>query len=89
MNEERKSNIESDFPISLPVIYTNAVLVTLTVSDIFLTITVNGQPTHLLNMSLTTAKTLVSNISKALDDFQEKTKTKVLDIKEVTSLMNK
>ena len=74
---------------NLPVIYTNGILVTLTVSDLSLTLTVNGQPTHILNMSLTTAKTLYSNINEALQDFQDKTKTKVLEINDVRELMRK
>lgn len=74
-------------PVSLQSLYSNGILVSLTVSDISLTITINGQPTHTLNMSLTTAKTLAANINTAIKDFEEKTGSKVLEAKEVATFM--
>lgn len=86
--ENKPVEIQRNFlPVSLQSLYSNGILVSLTLSDISLTITINGQPTHSLNMSLTTAKTLAANINTAIKDFETKTNSRVLEAKEVAAFM--
>lgn len=74
-------------PTNIPFFYTNGIIVSLTPSDVTLTITINGQPGHILNMARETAKTLIINLNTAITDFETKTGSKVLDMKEITEKM--
>lgn len=75
------------FNIQIPSIYTNGVNIGITPSDIVFTLTINGQPFQNLNMSLITAKTLMANLDRAINDFETKTKSKVPTMKEVQELL--
>lgn len=79
--------IQSGFPIQK--IYTNSFSLGLSSSDLFLILMVNGQPSHQLNMSLVTARSIIKAMSKALDDFEKKTGINVPDINEVQNLLSK
>lgn len=74
--------------IPLPLIYTNGVLVGMTAADIQLTITINGRPTNVVAMNISAAKNLIGGLQKAIEDYEKKTKTKVLDLNEIGALLN-
>lgn len=74
---------------NIPLLYSNGIVVNQTLGDISLNITINGQSSHVLNISRDTAKSLCDNLKAAIDDFEGKTNTKILGLKEISSLMRK
>ena len=57
----------------VPQFYANAVGVAQTSSDVSLVLLVNGNPAGILSMSYTTAKTLTTELDKALNNFEKAT----------------
>lgn len=74
---------------SVPKIYTNSFSLGLTSSDLFLVLMVNGQPTHQLNMSLVTARSIINALEQALNDFEKKTGINIPDVRAVQELLSK
>ncbi len=69
LGEKMKRVLEAD----LPVMYANAFIVFLGQADIGLVLQTNGKETCILNMSYSTAKTLVEQLGNTLRNFEEKT----------------
>jgi hypothetical protein len=76
-------------PINVPLIYTNGVTVSLTLTDLHLTAQVNGRPACVLAIPLPAAKSLMQSLSQAIDDYEKKTETYVMDLDELTSKLLK
>jgi|SRR5208282_6831826 len=57
----------------LPVLYANGFIIFLGQADIGLILQTNGRETHVLNISYTTAKTLVEQLGNTIRNFEEKT----------------
>ena len=73
---------------NLPVVYSNVVLVGISASaDIQLTLTVNGKAFNQIIIPLAAAKSLSIALDKGLSDYEQKTKTKILDLNEVSALL--
>ena len=92
-NPSQEQPVLSKFPLnmptSMPFLYANGILVGTTLGDVTMTITINGQATHQLNLSYTTAKTLMVNLQQAIADFEKGTETTVLEMREVSERMRK
>lgn len=69
--------------VNIPKIYSNGFLIGLTLSDINITLAVNNQPTHQVIMSLISAKGLMNALNKAIEDFEEKTGTKIPEMEDL------
>ena len=70
-------------PLNIPHIYVNNFQVGLSLSDLMITMIVNGELLQNVNMSLITAKSLAKTIQTAIEDYEKKTNTQVLLLKEV------
>ncbi len=78
------------FPIqNVQKIYANGFSIGLTLSDLNIITTINGQPTHQLMMSLISAKALMKNLKTAVEDFEKMTSSTVPDIDQVKEALAK
>ena len=66
-----------------PRLYTNGIAVAQTASDVSLVLLTNENPTGVLSLSYTTAKTVVDELSKAIKNFEAGTDYKVKSIEEL------
>ncbi len=80
---------EINMALSTPVNYTNAVLVSVSVTEIQLTTTINGRPTQTIAMPFPTAKSLILAIEHAIKDYEGKTGTKISELNDLGKLLNK
>lgn len=87
-NQEKKPAQQIAINLSIPATYANGITLGLTLSDVVLTLSVNGKPTQHINMSLTTAKTLLENLSFLISDYESKSKTKLLNMQDVEKFLN-
>ncbi len=71
------------------VVYTNGINLSLSQSDVQLTLNVNGRPSIAIAMGLSTAKSLVNGLTQALNNYEPKTGTSVLDLVQVAELLKK
>lgn len=74
-------------PLNLPLIYSNGTSVGLTLTDIHITATVNGKPACLLAIPLSAAKSLADSLQQAIADYESKTKTTVLDLRQLSEMV--
>ncbi len=79
----------SDSPSTSPDIYLNGVAIGLTLSDIRITAVVDGQQQCQLHMSFTTAKTLATELSRAIRHFERLTERDIMTMTEVEKGMEK
>lgn len=95
MAEEDKSpSIPTNNPlfnpaINVPQVYANGIVVGLTLTDVFLNASINGRPNCQLIIPLSVAKSTIDNLKHAIDDFEKKSNTNVLDLNTLKDLMNK
>jgi len=68
-------------------IYTNAVIVFRSNSDVGIVCYLNGKPTAMFNMSFTLAKTLAQKIGQVITDLEEKTGTAIMTTSEIDKKM--
>ena len=88
-SSSKPSQVIINSPINMPLIYTNGIIVGMSASDIQLTLTVNGRPTNMVVMAPTTAKSLIGAIAKALEDYENRTNIKTLDLNEISELLKR
>jgi hypothetical protein len=81
--EQDKTNQTIPVNFNIPTLYTNAVTVGFSPTDLQLTATINGRPSALISMPFSTAKTLLNNIHRALTEYERRTGTKILDLAEL------
>ena len=60
----------------------------LTLTDIQLTANVNGKPVCILVLPFPSAKSLMDALRLAIEDFEKRSNSKVLDLNTLSSLMN-
>ena len=75
--------------INAPQFYANGIVVGLTLTDVFLNANVNGRPNCQLILPLSAAKSLMDNLKMAIDDYERKSNTTVLDLNTLKDLMKK
>ena len=75
--------------LDIPAVYTNSCNVNLAISDIFITVSHNGQPFQVVNMPYTTAKSLADNLKDALADYEQATGLKIISSKETKEAFGK
>jgi hypothetical protein len=68
----------------VPRLYANQFAIAQSASDIALVILTNGAPTGVLNLSYITAKSLLHDLSSAVDSYEKVTKRKVKTIDEIS-----
>lgn len=68
---------------SVPKFYMNGMTVGRSVSDMFVVMMHMGAPMGVLAMSFITAKTLINNLQKSLNEFEEKTGQVFLTMDEI------
>lgn len=75
--------------INIPIqtFYANGMKVGLSLTDVVITFSLNGQPIQIMNLSYSTAKTLAENLNIVLNDLEQRTKTKVLSMKDVNDVL--
>jgi len=71
----------------IPVIYFNAFIVFLGQADVGIVLQANGKETCVLNMSYTTAKTLVEQLGNTIRNFEEKTGNPIMTSDFITKKM--
>lgn len=87
-NEEAKNSSAATLPnVALSVFYMNGFTVGLTTTEVGLIMLLNGQPFQVVNMPLSTAKSLVGSLEKSLEDYEAKTKQKVLSMEELKDIL--
>lgn len=64
----------------IPFTYVNGTAVALAASDLQITLAINGRAFNTLLMNHSVAKSLQTSLGNALNDFEEKTGTKINDI---------
>jgi hypothetical protein len=88
MEQPVKSSIQLQ-NIDIPKLYANGFMIGLTLSDLNVTLVINGKPSHQLIMSLISAKTLMNGLKNAIEDFESKSGTTIPDMNELKDLFNK
>ncbi len=68
---------------AIPKVYANGFYVSTALSDFIIVSQLNGQPTQVMNVSYTSLKSLGEAIKTTVDDFEKKTKTKLLTINQI------
>lgn len=87
-NEETKPVSAVTLPrTSIPAVYVNGFTVGFTLSEINVIMLLNDQPFQLVNMSFSTAKTLMEYLKNSLDNYEAKTHQKVLSMEEVREFL--
>jgi hypothetical protein len=69
-------------------LYMNSLALSTTVSDLSITIMINGLPTHQIFMAFPTAKSLFLSLEKALAEHERTTKGKILGIEETQKIIS-
>lgn len=85
MEQPIKSSIQLQ-AIDIPKLYANGFMIGLTLSDLNVTLVINGKPTHQLIMSLISAKTLMNGLKNAVEDFEKKSGTTIPDMNQLKEL---
>lgn len=67
------TKVPQEANVNIPLIYTNGLAVTLTVTDIQIVATMNGKPQCVLALPLSAGKSLSISLQKALNDYESKT----------------
>jgi len=89
-NEVRYDNEKREKAImNIPLFYSNGVVVAMSLTDLHLTANVNSKPVCVMVIPLPAAKSLVKSLNEAINDFESKTNTEVLDLSELSSLLTK
>ncbi len=78
--EELEAAVEDQ---SIPRYYMNGLMVARSVSDVFVVMTRMGTPIGIVNMSFTTAKTLVQSLNSVLQELERKTGHEILTMEEI------
>jgi hypothetical protein len=73
----------------VPRVYANGLAVAHTAADLAIVFVLNGSPTTIVNLSLTTAKSLATELSKALAGYESATKQEIMTIDEIAELLKK
>lgn len=88
MDQSEKSSPQLN-NVDIPKLYANGFLIGLTLSDLNVTLVINGKPSHQVIMSLISAKTLMNGLKSAIEDFEDKSGMKIPDMNELKDLFNK
>jgi hypothetical protein len=86
-DQQRQRQIQAFLRAPVPKIYANGIGTALTASDISIILLDNGNPSGIVSMSYTTAKSLAKDVQTAIENFEKKTGERVKDIKELSSKM--
>jgi hypothetical protein len=70
-------------------LYVNRTVVGNTISDMFIIAQSTGTQPTLVQMSFTTAKTLAEDLLRMISEFEDKTKQKILTMKDIQERMAK
>lgn len=73
----------------IPKLYANGFVCGQTLSDAFIVLQLNGLPISVLNLSLSSAKSLMNDLEKMVADYEQRTETAILTIAEVKNRMEK
>lgn len=74
---------------NLPIVYANGASLALSPGDIQITMAFNGRPISIVAMPLSVARSIQAAIERALNDFERKTDSKIVDIGKVSELIQK
>lgn len=74
---------------NLPLVYANGASLALSAGDIQITVAFNGRPVTIVAMPFSVARSIQTAIERALNDFEIKTDSKVMDIGKVSELIQK
>lgn len=86
-NEPQQGQVS--IPFNIPFIYTNAVSVGLSATDVQLTATINGRPSYFIAMPFSTAKSLVLALQRALNDYESKTGVEIQELNDLVNKLNR
>ena len=87
--EEQLAAIQAAMRGAAPRLYTNSIAFAQTASDISLILLHNGATIGVLSMSHITAKSLATDLSKTMADFEKATGETIKQINEIVSLLQK
>jgi hypothetical protein len=89
-NSQEVRQIESTLLSPLiPKLYANGFVCGQTLSDAFIVLQLNGLPISVLNLSLSSAKSLMSDLEKMVADYEHRTETEILTMAEVKDKLEK
>jgi hypothetical protein len=71
----------------VPRFYANGLAIANTASDLAVILSLNGAPNAIVNLSLITAKSLATELTKAVSDLENATKQRVQTINEMAEIL--